>query len=135
VGVRGIHHVGVVVADLDEAVETYRRLFGAALERRERLDDDGVDVAAMRLGDGLVELVAPVGDDTPVARFLANRGPGMHHVAYAVDDVRGTLASLAGEGAQLIDESPRIGLFGLEVAFVHPESDHGVLVEVVSNAG
>ena len=134
-GVRGIHHVGVVVADLDEAVETYRRLFGAELDRRERLEEDGVEVAAMRVGDGLVELVAPVGDDSAVGRFLAKRGPGMHHVAYAVDDVAGTLESLAGEGAQLIDESPRVGLFGLEVAFVHPESDHGVLVEVVSNAG
>ena len=134
-GVRGIHHVGVVVADLDEAVETYRRLFGAELERRERLDDDGVEVAAMKVGDGLVELVAPVDGESSVGRFLAKRGPGMHHVAYAVDDVAGTLASLEGEGAQLIDASPRVGLFGLEVAFVHPESDHGVLVEVVSSAG
>ena len=132
-GVRGIHHVGVVVADLDEAVATYGRLFGAELERRERLEEDGVEVAAMRLGDSLVELVAPVGDETSVGRFLSSRGPGMHHVAYAVDDIADTLASLEGAGARLIDEEPRVGLFGLEVAFVHPESDHGVLVEVVSN--
>ena len=135
VGVRGIHHVGVVVANLDEAVETYSRLFGGELERREWLEQDGVEVAAMRVGDGLVELVAPVGDDTSVGRFLEKRGPGMHHVAYAVDDVAGELESLTGAGAQLIDEEPRMGLFGLQVAFVHPDSDHGVLVEVVSNAG
>jgi methylmalonyl-CoA/ethylmalonyl-CoA epimerase len=135
VGVRGIHHLGVAVVDLDEAVDTYRRLFGAELEHRERLVADGVEAAAMRLGDSIVELVAPIADETPVARFLAKRGPGMHHVAYEVEDMRGTLESFATAGAQLIDETPRPGLFGLEVAFVHPDSDYGVLVEVVSDAG
>jgi methylmalonyl-CoA/ethylmalonyl-CoA epimerase len=129
---RGIHHVGVAVADLDEAVRTYERLFGGTLEHRARVEDQGVEAASMRLGDSRVELLAPLGDDTPVGKFLAKRGPGMHHVAYEVDDVRLALAGLAQQGAELIDAEPREGLFGLEVAFLHPESIHGVLSEVVS---
>jgi methylmalonyl-CoA epimerase len=129
---RGIHHVGVAVADLDEAVRTYERLFGGTLEHRARVEAQGVEAASMRLGDSRVELLAALGVDTPVGRFLAKRGPGMHHVAYEVDDVRSALADLAEEGAELIDEEPREGLFGLEVGFVHPESIHGVLSEVVS---
>ena len=86
----------------------------------------------MRVGDSRVELLAALGADTPVGRFLAKRGPGMHHVAYVVDDVEAALAELTEEGAELIDASPRRGMFGLEVAFVHPESVHGVLSEVVS---
>jgi methylmalonyl-CoA/ethylmalonyl-CoA epimerase len=129
---RGIHHVGVAVADLDEAVRTYERLFGGTLEHRARVEDQGVEAASMRLGDSRVELLAPLGDDTPVGKFLAKRGPGMHHVAYEVDDVRSALAGLAQQGAELIDAEPREGLFGLEVAFLHPESIHGVLSEVVS---
>jgi methylmalonyl-CoA epimerase len=122
----------MAVADLDEAVQTYERLFGARLEHRERVDDQGVEAASLRVGAGRVELLAALGDDTPVGRFLASRGPGMHHVAYEVDDLRSTLAELAGAGAELIDAEPRRGMFGLEVAFVHPESVHGVLSEVVS---
>ena len=89
--------------------------------------------ASVRIGDGRVELLEPLGSDTPVGRFLANRGPGMHHVAYEVERSRATLRELAGAGAELIDEEPRPGLFGLEVAFVHPDSVHGVLAEVVSS--
>jgi methylmalonyl-CoA/ethylmalonyl-CoA epimerase len=129
---RGIHHVGVAVADLDEAVQTYERLFGGTLEHRARVEDQGVEAASMRLGQSRVELLAALGDDTPVGKFLAKRGPGMHHVAYEVDDVRSALAGLRQQGAELIDAEPREGLFGLEVAFVHPESIHGVLSEVVS---
>ena len=129
---RAIHHVGVAVEDLDAAVATYERLFGGRLEHRERVDDQGVEAASMRLGDSRVELLAALGADTPVGKFLAKRGPGMHHVAYAVDDVEAALAQLASEGVELIDASPRRGMFGLEVAFVHPESVHGVLSEVVS---
>jgi len=129
---RGIHHVGVAVADLDEAVRTYERLFGGTLEHRARVEEQGVEAASMRLGDSRVELLAALGEDTPVGKFLANRGPGMHHVAYEVDDVRSALADLAAQGAELIDSEPREGLFGLEVGFVHPESIHGVLTEVVS---
>jgi methylmalonyl-CoA epimerase len=132
VDARSIHHVGVAVTDLDAAVETYERLFGGHLEHRERVDDQGVEVASMRLGAGRVELLAALGDDTPVGRFLAKRGEGMHHIAFEVDDVEAALARLAEEGAELIDNRPRRGMFGLEVAFVHPESVHGVLSEVVS---
>ena len=129
---RGIHHVGVAVADLDEAVRTYERLFGGRLEHRERVDAQGVEAASIRVGDDRIELLAALGDDTPVGKFLAKRGPGMHHVAYEVDDVRAAVADLAAGGVELIDSEPRMGMFGLEVAFVHPESVHGVLTEVVS---
>jgi methylmalonyl-CoA/ethylmalonyl-CoA epimerase len=129
---RGIHHVGVAVDDLDAAVATYERLLGGRLEHRERVEEQGVEAASMRVGDGRVELLASLGDDSPVGRFLAKRGPGMHHVAYEVDDVDAALDELTKEGAELIDTAPRRGMFGLEVAFVHPDSVHGVLSEVVS---
>ena len=128
----GIHHVGVAVDDLDEAISTYARLFGAELEERATQEEQGVEAASLRVGPGRVELLAAVGDDTPVGRFLSRRGPGMHHVAYEVDDLPGELARLEGEGAELIDVSPRRGLFGMQVAFVHPESAHGVLSELVA---
>jgi methylmalonyl-CoA/ethylmalonyl-CoA epimerase len=130
---RGIHHVGLAVDDLDEAVRTYERLFGGRVEHRARVEDQGVEAASMRVGAGRVELLAALGEDTPVGRFLAKRGPGMHHVAYEVEDVRAALRDLAGCGADLIDAQPRQGMFGLEVAFVHPDSVHGVLTEVVSS--
>jgi methylmalonyl-CoA epimerase len=131
---RGIHHLGVAVEDLDEALATYERLFGAALEHRARVEDQGVEAAAVVVGTGRVELLAALGEDTPVGRFLASRGPGMHHVAYEVADIRAALAELADQGAELIDTEPRQGMFGLEVAFVHPDAVHGVLSEVVSRA-
>ena len=130
---RGIHHLGVAVEDLDEALVTYERLFGAELEHRERVPEQGVEAAAVRVGESRVELLASLGADTPVGKFLANRGPGMHHVAYEVDDLRETLAHLARSGAELIDDEPRQGLFGLQVAFVHPDAVHGVLSEVVAD--
>jgi methylmalonyl-CoA epimerase len=102
------------------------------VEHRARVEEQGVEAASVRVGESRVELLAALGDDTPVGKFLAKRGPGMHHVAYEVDDVRSALADLARQGAELIDAEPREGLFGLEVAFVHPESMHGVLTEVVS---
>ena len=129
---RGIHHLGVAVEDLDSALSTYERLFGARVEHRETVDDQGVEAASLRIGSDRVELLAALGDDTPVGRFLAKRGPGMHHVAFEVDDVGAALEELNAEGAELIDESPRRGLFGLEVAFVHPDAVHGVLAEIVS---
>jgi methylmalonyl-CoA/ethylmalonyl-CoA epimerase len=131
---RGIHHLGVAVEDLDAALDTYRRFFGARLEHRETVPEQGVEAAAVLVGDSRVELLASLGEDTPVGKFLANRGPGMHHIAYEVADVRRTIAELEHEGAELIDAEPRRGLFGLEVAFVHPDSLHGVLAEVVSRA-
>jgi len=130
---RGIHHLGVAVDDLDAALSTYERLFGAEVEHRATVEEQGVRAASLRIGDGRVELLEPLGADTPVGRFLAKRGPGMHHVAFEVSDLRATLAELAGAGADLIDEAPREGLFGLEVAFIHPDSVHGVLAEVVSS--
>jgi methylmalonyl-CoA/ethylmalonyl-CoA epimerase len=129
---RGIHHLGVAVHDLDEAVDTYERLFGAEIEHRGAVEDQGVEAAAILVGSGRVELLAPLGAETPVGKFLANRGPGMHHVAYEVDDVQAELDRLSAEGAELIDAEPRRGLFGLQVAFVHPDAVHGVLTEVVS---
>lgn len=130
---KGIHHLGVAVEDLDEAVDTYRRVFGAELENRDLVETQGVEAAAMRLGHSRVELVAPLGDDTPVGKFLAKRGPGMHHVAYEVNDLRRELADLVKQGVQVIDEQPHRGLFGLEVAFIHPDSAHGVLAELVAS--
>jgi methylmalonyl-CoA/ethylmalonyl-CoA epimerase len=130
---KGIHHLGVAVEDLDEAVDTYQRLFGAELENRDLVETQGVEAAAMRLGHSRVELVAPLGDDTPVGKFLAKRGPGMHHVAYEVTDLRRELADLAEQGVQVIDEEPHRGLFGLEVAFIHPDSTHGVLAELIAS--
>jgi methylmalonyl-CoA/ethylmalonyl-CoA epimerase len=129
---RGIHHLGVAVENLDEAVATYERLFGAELEHRETVQEQGVEAASLRVGSDRVELLASLGEDTAVGKFLAKQGPGMHHVAYEVDDVGEALHALAAEGAELVDERPRRGLFGLEVAFVHPDSVHGVLAEVVS---
>jgi methylmalonyl-CoA/ethylmalonyl-CoA epimerase len=130
---RGIHHLGVAVVDLDEAVATYERLFGAEVEHRETVPDQGIEAASLRIGDGRVELLASLGTETPVGKFLAKRGPGVHHVAYEVDDVGEALGELAAGGAELIDDQPKRGLFGLEVAFVHPDSVHGVLAEIVSD--
>ncbi len=123
----------MAVEDLDEAVATYERLLGARLEHRELVPDQGVEAASLRVGSGRVELLASLGDETPVGKFLAKRGPGMHHVAYEVDDVGEALGELSAGGAELIDERPRRGMFGLEVAFVHPDSLHGVLAEIVSD--
>ena len=128
---RGVHHLGVAVVDLDEAVERYARLFDATLEHRDAVGEQGVEAASVLVGEARIEFVTPTGEDTPVGRFLAKRGPGMHHVAYEVDDVETELARLAEAGVHLIDETPRRGLFGLEVAFVHPDSIYGVLTEVV----
>jgi len=123
----------MAVADLDEAVGTYERLFGGALEQRGTLEDQGVEAASLRLGDGRVELMSALAAETPVGKFLAKRGPGVHHVAYEVADLPGALRQLADDGAELIDMEPRAGLFGLQVAFVHPDAAHGVLSELVSD--
>ena len=120
-------HPGAVL--VQRALELVRR---GRLEHRERVEEQGVEAASMRVGESRVELLAALGEDTPVGRFLAKRGEGMHHIAYAVPDVEAALARLAEEGVELIDAHPRRGMFGLQVAFVHPESVHGVLSEVVS---
>jgi methylmalonyl-CoA epimerase len=131
--VRAIHHVAVAVDDLDVAIERWASLFGATLEHRERVEDQGVEAASLRVGGSRLELLAPLGPDTPVGRFLARRGPGMHHVAFEVDDVAGELVRLRDTGVEVIDETPRRGMFGLEVAFVHPEATGGVLAELVGD--
>ena len=128
---RGIHHLGVAVEDLDEAVTTYERIFGARLEYRETVPEQGVEAASLKLGEGRVELLASLGEETPVGKFLTERGPGMHHVAYEVADVRAAIGELAEQGVELVDEEPRQGLFGLEVAFLHPNAVNGVLSELV----
>ncbi|MGH3132915.1 MAG: methylmalonyl-CoA epimerase, partial [Gaiellaceae bacterium] len=131
--VRGIHHVGVAVTDLDEAIATYERLFDARVEYRDSLAEQGVDAVSLIVGESRFELLAPTGEDTHLGRFLARRGPGMHHVALLADDVDEVLRDLDAAGVELIDRIPRRGLYGLEVAFVHPSALHGVLTEVVSS--
>ncbi len=127
-----IHHVGYVVADLDAAIATYRDRFGMTVAVREILDDQGVEAAALDAGShSFVELIQPVNPAGSVARFLEKRGPGLHHVAYEVTDLAGTLAELAAGGARLIDQTPRRGLGGHMIAFIHPESTGGVLTELV----
>jgi methylmalonyl-CoA/ethylmalonyl-CoA epimerase len=131
VSVLGIHHVGIAVRDLEVARARYARLFGARVEARERVEEQGVEALALLLGDaGRIELLAPLADDTPVGRFLARRGEGMHHIAFGVDDLPAELAQLRAAGAVLIDERPRSGIYG-DVAFVHHESLGGVLSELV----
>jgi len=131
VAVTGLHHVGIAVEDIEQAIETYERLFGAEVEHRESLTDQGADVALLRVGGSRVELLAAQGPDTPVGKFLAGRGPGLHHVAFEVDDVEAELTRLSAAGAELVDEHPRRGILGHEIAFVHPAATGGVLAELV----
>jgi methylmalonyl-CoA epimerase len=127
----GIHHVGVAVRDLEAARARYEQLFGARVEARELVEEQGVEALALLLGEGgRVELLAPLDDDTPVGRFIARRGEGMHHLAFGVDDLPAALAHLRACGATLIDEQPREGIYGA-VAFVHHSSLGGVLSELV----
>jgi methylmalonyl-CoA/ethylmalonyl-CoA epimerase len=129
-----IDHVGVAVAELESAVGFYRDVLGMPLVHRETVPDQGVDAALLDVGDGHVELIAPLGPDTGVARFLERRGPGLHHVAYRVPDIDAALASLTAAGVRLIDQRPRTGIRNSRVAFVHPDSTGGVLMEIVEPA-
>ena len=129
-----IDHVGVAVEDIDSALSLYRDALGMPLVHRETVADQGVDAALLDVGDGHVELLQPLGPETAVCKFLARRGPGLHHVAYRVDDVEETLNALAAAGLRLIDERPRVGIRGSRVAFVHPASTGGVLTEIVQPA-
>jgi methylmalonyl-CoA epimerase len=128
-----LHHLGIAVDDLDAAILVYSDLFGATLEHRERVDDQGVEAASLRVGESRIELLQPLGPETPVGKFLAKRGPGMHHMAFEVEDLRSELERLKAHDVLLIDEQPRRGMFGLQVAFVHPEATGGVLAEFVGN--
>ena len=130
-----IDHVGVAVDDLDGALVLYRDSLGMPLVHRETVVEQGVEAALLDVGDGHIELLAPLGPETAVGKFLTKRGPGMHHVAYRVDDVEQALSDLAGAGVRLIDEHPRKGIRGSRVAFVHPASTGGVLTEIVQVSG
>ena len=126
-----IDHLGIAVTDLDEALALYGGAFALVTHHREVLEDQGVEAVALQLGESVIELLRPIRDDSPVARFLAERGPGIHHVAYLVDDIEAALAALREAGVRLIDETPRTGLGGTKIAFVHPKSTFGVLSELV----
>jgi len=130
---RAVHHLGIAVDDLDLGIARYAALFGATVEHRARVEDQGVEAASLQVGGSRLELLAALGPDTPVGKFVAKRGPGMHHVAFEVADVAAELARLKADGVELIDEEPRLGLFGLQVAFVHPEATGGVLAEFVAH--
>lgn len=126
-----IDHVAIAVNDLDAAIAWYEEVFGASVEHRERVDSDGVDEALVRVADSYVQLLTPTRDDSPVARFLARRGEGLHHVGYRVADCAAALDALRAAGARVIDDVPRPGSRGTTVAFVHPSSAFGTLVELV----
>jgi methylmalonyl-CoA/ethylmalonyl-CoA epimerase len=128
-----IDHVGIAVSDLDEAVEHHRRTLGVEPTHRERVEDQGVEEVLFAVGTSSIQLLGALGPDTPVGRFLANRGPGVHHVAYRVDDVGEALARLRREGVRLVDEVPRRGSRETLTAFVHPKDMGGVLVELVQD--
>jgi methylmalonyl-CoA epimerase len=131
-GTLGIHHVGIAVRDLKAAVERYAVLVGGEVDHEAVVPEQGVRAIALRVGAGpLLELLEPTGVDTPVGRFIERRGEGMHHVAYEVRGIQSHLDRLRTAGVQLIDETPRTGLFGLQVAFIHPEAAMGCLVELV----
>ncbi len=130
-----LDHVGVAVEDLDAALERYTAGLGLAVGHRETVAEQGVEAVLLDVGDGHVELLRPLGPDTPVGRFLARRGPGLHHVAYGVDDIDAELERLRGAGLRLLDERPRRGIRGSRVAFLHPRDAGGVLTEIVQPPG
>ena len=126
-----IHHVGVAVADLEESIRVYQSALGAQLVHRATNEKEGLEAAFLRVGDGEIELMAALRDDSPVGKFMAKRGPGLHHVAYAVTDINKALADARTSGLELIDSEPRMGMHGGLIAFVHPKSIGGVLTEFV----
>jgi len=129
-----VDHIGVAVEDLDDALALYERDYAMTLVHREVVSEQGVEAVLLDVGENHVELLAPLSPETPVGRFLAKRGPGMHHVAYQVPDIEATLVSLREAGLRLIDEQPRVGIRDSRVAFLHPKSSGGVLTEIVQPA-
>ncbi|MCW2959371.1 MAG: methylmalonyl-CoA epimerase [Solirubrobacterales bacterium] len=129
-----IDHIGVAVTDLDAALALYERDYEMTLVHRETVTEQGVEAILLDVGENHVELLAPLGDDTPVGKFLAKKGPGLHHVAYQTTDIVAELERLTAAGIQLIDKTPRIGIRGSSVAFLHPKSTGGVLTEIVQPA-
>jgi len=128
-----IEHIGIATAKLDEALKFWRDALGLDVVHVEEVAEQGVRVAMLPLGEPRIELLEPTHDSSPVAKFLAQRGPGIHHVAVRVEDIGATLGRLKAQGARLIDESPRVGAAGCLVAFVHPASAGGVLLELVQH--
>jgi methylmalonyl-CoA/ethylmalonyl-CoA epimerase len=126
-----IDHIGVATDDLDAALELYEKTLGMPLAHRETVESQGVEAALVDVGEGHVELLRPLRPDTPVGKYLEKRGPGLHHVAYAVGDIDDVLERLKGAGIELIDSEPRVGIRDSRVAFVHPRSTGGVLTEIV----
>ena len=129
-----IDHIGVAVEDIEAAIALYEESFGMELGLRETVEEQGVDAALMNVGESHVELMAPTGPDTPVGKFLAKRGAGLHHVAYAVDDIDAALERIAAGGVELIDAKARAGIGGSRVAFLQPRSTGRVLTEIVEPA-
>ena len=129
-----IDHIGVAVSDLDAAAELYRQSFDMAEQHRETVEEQGVEAILFEVGEGHVELIAPLGPETGVGRYIEKNGPGLHHVAYACDDIDSALAAVRESGLRLIDEEPRRGIRGSRVAFLHPKSTGGVLTELVEPA-
>jgi methylmalonyl-CoA/ethylmalonyl-CoA epimerase len=129
-----IDHIGVAVTDLDAAIALYEQTLAMTLVHRETVTEQGVEAVLLDVGENHVELLAPLADDTPVGKFLAKKGPGIHHVAYQTADIDATLEALKAAGMRLIDETPRIGIRGSRVAFVHPASSGSVLTEIVEPA-
>jgi methylmalonyl-CoA/ethylmalonyl-CoA epimerase len=129
-----IDHVGVAVEDLEGAIALYEGTFGMPLAHRETVEDQGVEAALLDVGDGHVELLRPLGPDTPIGKFVAKRGEGLHHVAYAVADIDAALEELRNRGIELIDSEARVGIRSSRVAFVHPRSTGSVLTELVEPA-
>lgn len=129
-----IDHIGVAVQEIESALELYRDGFELAVAHREVVQEQGVEAVLLDVGENHVELLAPLGEDTPVGKFLARQGPGLHHVAYQVDDIDATLHALRQAGMRLIDEQPRTGIRGSRVAFMHPRATAGVLTEIVQPA-
>ncbi|HEX2017025.1 MAG TPA: methylmalonyl-CoA epimerase [Solirubrobacteraceae bacterium] len=129
-----IDHVGVALAELEPALGVLRDTFAMPVVHREIVEDQGVEAVLLDVGENHVELLAPLGEDTPVGRFLAKRGPGLHHIAYQVSDIATVLGSLKAAGLRLIDESPRVGIRDSRVAFLHPAASGGVLTELVQPA-
>jgi methylmalonyl-CoA epimerase len=130
-----IDHIGIAVEDIDAELELYEKSYGMELNLRETVEEQGVEAALLGVGEGHIELMAPTGPDTPVGKFLAKRGAGMHHVAYAVDDIDAALERLAAAGIELIDAKARVGIGGSRVAFLQPRSTGRVLTEIVEPPG
>ena len=129
-----IDHIGVAVEDLDAAIKLYERGFEMELVHRETVESQGVEAVLLDVGEWHVELLAPLGPDTPVGKFIAKKGPGIHHVAYSVDDIDATLEQAKAAGMRMIDETARVGIRGSRVAFVHPAATGSVLTEIVEPA-